>query len=214
MLSEHNNNLVQHSLARWSFSGWSFDKHDVVTYQKLIEKLSRQILLEGHGAELELFCKGKRDGRNKRKKLFHGTIFGAVDTSCPTKEGMVRVVFDAYDLLDSLGEHKELKQVLTSYYNSILPRKIPSGYKGMYLACVPNIGFSADVLKFADELLQADESLFDLLLAELHLFTRQQKVKCLDWATFCEFFQNSDYYRFAKFELSNKILNNYKKTLV
>lgn len=211
MLSKHNNNLVRHSLARWSFSGHSFDECDVVTYQKLIEKLSRQIFLNGHYAELELLCKGKRNGKTKRKRLFHGTIFGVIDASYPAKEGMVRVVFHAYDLLDSLGEHKELKQALMSYYNNILPRKMPNGYKGMYLACVPNVGFSADILKFADELLQADGSLFDLLLAELHLFTRQQKVKCLDWATFCTFFQNSDYYRFAKFELSNKILNNHKK---
>lgn len=211
MLSKHNDNLVRHSLARWSFSGWSFDKNDVVTYQKLIEKLSRQILLDGHNAELELFYKGKRDGKNKRKRLFHGTIFGAVDASYPAKKGMVRAVFNAYDLLDSLGEHKELKQTLMHYYNNILPRKMPNGYKGMYLACVPNVGFSADVLMFADELLQADEILFDSLLAELHLFARQQKVKYLDWETFCTFFQNSDYYRFAKFELANKILNNYKR---
>lgn len=210
MLSKHNDNLVQHNLARWSFSGHSFDKHDVVTYQKLIEKLSRQIFLDGYNAELELFYKGKRDSKNKRKKLFHGTIFGVVDASYPAKEGMVRVVFDAYDLLDSLGEHKALKQALMSYYNNILPRKMPSGYKGMYLACVPNVGFSADVLMFADELLQADEILFNSLLAELHLFTKQQKTKYLDWETFCTFFKNSDYYRFAKFELANKVLNNYK----
>ena len=212
MLSKHNNNLVQHSLARWSFSGHSFNECDVVTYQKLIEKLSRRILFDGHDAELELFCKGKRNGKTKRKRLFHGTIFGVIDSSYPAKEGMVRVVFNVYDLLDSLGEHKELKQALTSYYNSILPRKIPNGYKGMYLACVPNIGFSADVLMFADELLQADESLFDLLLAELHLFTKQQKAKYLDWKTFCEFFQNSDYYRFGQSELASKTLNNYKKS--
>lgn len=195
-----NSDLINHALSRFYFYSHPSSSATSTNAERLIGKAKGLLQDKGIDAEIELFCKGTRDGRIKRKSLYYGGVVGIIDKNCSEEEtgkGFVRVVFSAFEILLSMESDWWVIDALSVYYYEQLPKNLPHGYKGFLIAYVPNVGFSADVFMRVDELLQNSKGqikCFDFLttlLAEFHVFVKVRNLNFVDLRCFNDFFNNS-----------------------
>lgn len=204
--------LLDHPLSRFYFYPHPSNSAKKVDCKSLVAKARILLQNDGINAELELFCKGTRGGRIKQKSLYHGGAVGVIDQTCSendTGKGFIRVVFNACDALSMIGDWIIIDALSVHYYTK-LPNKIPQGYRGFLVAYVPNVGFSANVFKRVDELLQSSKEhieCFDFLttlLAELEVFVKFHKLNFVNLEQFNNFFDKS----FCKMKLEKGFIGS------
>ncbi len=197
-----NDDLLQHSLDRFSFYEWRcYDDENKVMPNTLLKKAGSKIEIDGHKAELELFAKGQRYSRNRHKSLFNGGAMGVIDHDYPTRKDWIRVVFNAVEIVKCFDTIKTqtLLNSLRSYYRRCLPDEIPPQYKGLALAYVHNISFTGEFLIFCNERLEDKPyRLIELLLAELDIFIDKNNIKQLGYMDFQDFYLKSLFYQLHK----------------